>query len=582
MRGRPLEADCMVDFTPRPKTESFELKQTISKMICSSCAQEFTVADGATRCPYDNALLAPVLEDPFIGEVLSEKYEILSLLGVGGFAHVYKARHIALDRDVAIKILGAHLVSNMEAVKRFEHEAKIVSQLTHPNIVAVHDYGLVPQPYLVMEYLQGETLDDLIGGSPVQFDLALDILSQACDGIQAAHDLGAVHRDLKPSNVMLLRDVQGQITAKIVDFGVAKLTSDAMMSMSGLTRSGETMGSPPYMSPEQCQGRQPDRRSDIYSMGCLIYETLSGEQPFKGRNSVELMHKHLMQAPPEILRSHPNLKIPKAVEYIIITAMSKDPEDRYQNISELKEDLRAAASCSVKEFRQRLKGRKRRKKLNLLIPILGSTGLLLLAGAGTVYWYLQATPHNKPNSKLSDTDPRLQTMLASSESLLKQGGTQQAINICTNATRDFRDSAEAWRALAKAQLKYAYEYKATQNGVTPTRFYFETIKSSNEAIKIDPKNAEAYALRIKANCKIGKIDDAEKDIVQIDKSLPLSKLLRALILSTPKPAGNRAERQLELQKAKELLSEAVMSKLNDDEKVLAEEIKQVIQSDSGS
>ncbi len=549
-------------------------------MICSSCAQEFSVADGATRCPYDNALLAPVLEDPFIGEVLSDKYEILSLLGVGGFAHVYRARHLALDRDVAIKILGAHLVSNMEAVKRFEHEAKIVSQLTHPNIVAVHDYGLVPQPYLVMEFLEGETLDDLISGSPVQFELALDILCQACDGIQAAHDLGAVHRDLKPSNVMLLRDTSGKITAKIVDFGVAKLTSDAMMSMSGLTRSGETMGSPPYMSPEQCQGRQPDRRSDIYSMGCLIYETLCGEQPYKGRNSVELMHKHMLQPPPEILRSHPDLKIPKAIEYVITTAMAKDPDERYQSMNELKSDLKAAAQSTVKEFRLRIKGRKRRRKNNLMLPLLGSTGILLLAGAGSVYWYLQATPHSKQNTKISENDPHLQRMLATADGLLKQGATQQALSICTNASRDFHESASAWRALARTQLKYARDYKSGHEGVIPTRFYVEVIKSASEAINLDSKNSDAYSYRIQANCKIGKIADAEKDILQLDQEKPNSKLLRSLILATPKPSESSAERQLEIKQAKDLLIDAEKTRLNDEEKTLAEEIKQALQANS--
>lgn len=570
----------MVDrFTPRSKTESFELKQTISKMICSACAQEFTVADGATRCPYDNALLAPVLDDPFIGELLSDKYEIISLLGVGGFAHVYRAKHIALDRDVAIKILGAHLVSNMEAVKRFEHEAKIVSQLAHPNIVAVHDYGLVPQPYLVMEFLEGETLDNLINGSPVQLELALDILYQACDGVQAAHALGAVHRDLKPSNVMLLKDASGKITAKIVDFGVAKLTSDAMMSMSGLTRSGETMGSPPYMSPEQCQGRQPDRRSDIYSMGCLIYETFSGEQPYSGRNSVELMHKHMLQPPPEILRSHPDLKIPKAIEYVITTAMAKDPDERYQSMTELKEELKAAAQLSIKEFRQRIKGRRRKKKNKMMMPILSSTGLLLLAASGSVYWYLQATPHSKQSTTVSDNDPRLQTMLSSANEMLSQGGTQQAISICTNASRDFRQSASAWRTLAKAQLKYAHDYKS-EKGVAATKVYEDAIKSINEAIKIDANNPEAYAIRIQANCKIGKIEDAEKDILQLEQSAPKTKILRALVLSTPKPAESSAQRMIESRQANELLAEAEKSKLNEDEKTLAKEIKQALEADS--
>lgn len=527
-------------FTPRKNVESFELKHSVSKMICSSCAQEFAVSDGVTRCPYDNALLAPVLEDPFIGQILADKYEIVGLLGVGGFAHVYKAVHMALERDVAVKILGLHLVSHLEAVKRFEHEAKIVSQLTHPNIVAVHDYGLVPQPYLVMEYLEGDTLENLIGGNPVPFDLTVNIFSQVCDAMQAAHNLGAIHRDLKPSNVMLIKDQNDKLTAKILDFGVAKLTSDAMMSMSGLTRSGETMGSPPYMSPEQCQGRQPDRRSDIYSLGCMLYETLSGEQPFTGRNSVELMHKHMMEAVPEILHKHPGLKIPKAMEYIISTAMAKDPEDRYQSMTELKADLKAAAELSVKDFRQHIQKKRRRRKGNLLKPALISAGTtILLIGAGTAIWYIQSNTSTTQGfqQKSNENDPKLLSKLKTANQAIKEGAYSRAKGIMNDAIALFPNSPSAYRTLAYAQLKEALIVKSSFQGVRKAGPFQSAIESATTSINLGEKHPQAYEIRILALSELNQPDtltEAEKDCQELTKlapGRPMTLILRALLLS---------------------------------------------------
>ncbi len=553
-------------------SESYELRQTISRMICSSCAHEYSTTEGISRCPYDNALLAPVLDDPFLGQVIQDKYEIISVIGVGGFAHVYEARQISLDRKVAIKILGAHLVSNMNTVKRFEQEAKIVSQLVHPNIVAIHDYGLCPQPFLVMEYLEGQTLEKIVRGNPASAEFAVRILSQVCDAMQLAHDHGCVHRDLKPSNIMLSTDQNGIELVKILDFGVAKLNYEAMESVSGLTRSGETMGSPPYMSPEQCQGRQPDPRSDVYSLGCVMYEILSGDKPFSAKNAVELMHKHMVQPPPEILHRHPNLKIPKAMEYIIIQAMSKNPEDRYQSMFDFKEDLKAVFELTPEQFKQRmLKRRKRKKPAGALILAVSSASVLLLAGSLSIF-FGQATngPHSK-KSKAGETkqnNPAFLKVMSISKNLANEGNLEQAINLANKIVSDYPDAAEAYANLAQIRLAYAKD-RQVRSGKISENLFNKAIENANNALEKDAFNIAAYQTRLEAHLRTGKLEDANADLVKLkalDSKSRTTLLLNALFLSS----SNKSQQALAVLKDAESIKTGLAGDENTDSELLTE------------
>jgi serine/threonine protein kinase len=282
------------------------------------------------------------MQDPLIGSTLAGCYQIQSLLGAGGMGVVYKARHGLMDRIVAIKMLQAQLVSDQLSVARFHQESKAASRINHPNVITIYDFGISPQglPYIVMDYLAGEPLSDVIRElGQIGVDRTLKITIQTCDALAHAHKQGVVHRDLKPGNIVLTTYNDDKDYVKVVDFGVAKL-----MNQDGqrLTQAGEVCGSPVYMSPEQCMGQELDARSDIYSMGIVLYETLTGKLPILGKTMVDTMSKHCSEIPPAFKVSRPDLYIPERLEAIIFKALAKDPGDRQQSMDELKSDLESA------------------------------------------------------------------------------------------------------------------------------------------------------------------------------------------------------------------------------------------------
>jgi serine/threonine protein kinase len=282
------------------------------------------------------------MQDPLIGSTLAGCYQIQSLLGAGGMGVVYKARHGLMDRIVAIKMLQAQLVSDQLSVARFHQESKAASRINHPNVITIYDFGISPQglPYIVMDYLAGDPLADAIReNGQIGVDRTLKIAIQTCDALAHAHKQGVVHRDLKPGNIVLTTFNDDKDYVKVVDFGVAKL-----MNQDGqrLTQAGEVCGSPVYMSPEQCMGQELDSRSDIYSMGIVLYETLTGKLPILGKTMVDTMSKHCSEMPPPFKVSRPDLYIPERLEAIIFKALAKAPADRQQTMDELKGDLESA------------------------------------------------------------------------------------------------------------------------------------------------------------------------------------------------------------------------------------------------
>lgn len=275
--------------------------------------------------------------DPLIGTTLAARYEIVELIGTGAHSRVYKARQVSLDRMVAVKVLPGHL--NFEK-KRFEHEARVASLVQHANIVHVFDYGLLPQPYIVMELLPGQTLAQALKENGAMTSAAAtDLLIEVCRGVQAAHDAGLIHRDLKPANVILSPDAAGKIQAKVVDFGLAKALGGTGQTLVQLTTTGQLLGTPSYMSPEQCTGRELDCRSDIYSLGCLMYEVLTGKLAFAADTAAACMYKHLQEMPPPITTVRPDLENGPLLEGMVLRALAKEPLERYQTVGDLKADL---------------------------------------------------------------------------------------------------------------------------------------------------------------------------------------------------------------------------------------------------
>ncbi len=316
---------------------------TISNKHCIACNKDF--AESLVNCPDDGSFLMPVYQDPLIGTKLSDRYEIISLIGEGGMGVVYKARQAVMDRFVAIKMLQAKLISDASSVKRFYHEAKAVSRLNQPNIISIFDFGVSPigQPYLVMDYLEGTSVAEIIRKEgKVGVDRSIRIFSQTCDALEHAHEQGVVHRDLKPSNIMLIEKDDERDFVKVVDFGVAKLVSAADEESQRLTQTGEICGSPVYMSPEQCLGQLLDARSDIYSMGIMIYEALTGQLPLLGPNVVDTMSKHISEIPKSFADVRPDLYIPERLEAVVFKALQKNPSHRHQSMLELKQELISA------------------------------------------------------------------------------------------------------------------------------------------------------------------------------------------------------------------------------------------------
>lgn len=315
-----------------------ELKQ--SKKSCLACGAQ--LPPNLTVCPKDGTYLVGGSGETLLGTTLAERYEILSVIGEGGMGVVYKARHLLMNRMVAIKTLHQHLASNQKTTQRFKREATLISDLEHPNIITVYDFGVTPkgQPYLVLGYLEGRGLDEVIKSEGLlSQERAIKIFSQVCDGLAHAHARGIIHRDLKPSNIMLTDGEQGSDMVKIVDFGIAKVLPESGKDPLYLTQAGETFGSPLYMSPEQCLGRHVDHRSDIYSMGCLMYECLTGMPPHLGESSFITFSKHVSELPQPFPA---DLGIPAQLEAVVLKALAKEPEARQQSARELASELERA------------------------------------------------------------------------------------------------------------------------------------------------------------------------------------------------------------------------------------------------
>lgn len=304
--------------------------------LCPECGLSYSL--DKEKCDDDGETLKIEKLDPAIGAVFGERYEIESVIGSGGMSVVYRARHKLMDKSVAIKLLDPRLVRQQTAVRRFQLEAQAASKLSHPNVIVVHDFGITPdgQPYMVMDFLQGRSLVDVLDENPqLEPARARKLFIQTASGLGHAHKSGVVHRDVKPNNIIIDRDHAGEECIKIVDFGIAKIISDSANPQERLTRVGEVFGTALYMSPEQCRGREVDGRSDIYSLGCVMFEALTGLPPFESNNDFDTLQMHLIEDPPSFKDRRPDLEIPAEFEMIVRKCLEKEPESRYPSMEEL-------------------------------------------------------------------------------------------------------------------------------------------------------------------------------------------------------------------------------------------------------
>ncbi len=310
-------------------------------MQCPSCG---TPADGSPRfCPACGTVLAAVAEapaaDPLIGQVLGAKYTVVRLIGEGGMGAVYEGDQQlgTTKRKVAVKTLHPHLSRDPKIKARFEREVGTVAELEHPNTIQVYDFGSTAEGilYIVMEFLHGKSLADLIETQgALQPARAQNILEQVCGSLEEAHARGIVHRDLKPDNIVLVERAGRKDFVKVLDFGIAKRSKEEDREEQKLTQQGMVLGTPPYMSPEQFTGRPIDLRSDIYSLGVMAYEMLSGQLPFKADTAWEWATQHMTQPPIPIESLAEGARATESMRGALRRALAKSPDERFQNVGE--------------------------------------------------------------------------------------------------------------------------------------------------------------------------------------------------------------------------------------------------------
>jgi serine/threonine protein kinase len=461
-----------------------------------------------------------VVVNSLIGQTLDNQYEILSVIGQGGMSVVYKARHVMLRKIVAIKTLLPHLVLHPLSLQRFQQEAQAASNIVHTNVVTIYNFGITPegQPYLVMDYLEGISLQELIlEHGHLAIVRAVNIFTQVANALGLAHEKGVVHRDLKPSNIILIEQGDNKDIVQIVDFGIAKLLPQEGAEAMALTQTGEVFGSPLYMSPEQAKGEKLDSRSDIYSMGCLMYETLCGKLPHNGENALEVLYKHINDVPHAM--SFGEIKIPHALEAIVFKALAKSPELRYQNMLELEEDLESFQKAqqysligilkSRWELAQlkktpRTKGEQIATKMALafaIIAIVGTTVYPIIS-----FWGIADSPAAKQPLKWNDD--RGQAKIESNEldvwatSLVNRSADKflehpniqdfgDRFSMCTKAARKLID-----------QGRYDEAVNVLTKAITIAKKYV-----SGDSVLL----VVAYQLRADANFNRGNFTEAEKD-----------------------------------------------------------------------
>jgi serine/threonine-protein kinase len=330
---------------------------------CGQCAVNYP--DAVEFCPRDGQKLPPpagetkALYDPLIGNTIDGRYIIEALLGEGGMGYVYAARHAIIDKRVAIKVLRKDAAQDEASAQRFIIEAKAASKIGHQNIVDITDFGMLPMAmggsaYFVMEFIDGPTLGKLVHQDKHLPPLrCIAVTIQIARGLAAAHAKSIIHRDLKPENVFVYEKDGTPDYVKIVDFGIAK----DVKAGKRLTAIGMVLGTPEYMSPEQATGQETDHRVDMYALGCILYEMLVGDVPFKGENAPKTLTKHVFEAVVPPSQRAPELDIPPEVEKVVLRLLQKKPADRYADMRELigaleeaDRDIRARGPQPVRSF----------------------------------------------------------------------------------------------------------------------------------------------------------------------------------------------------------------------------------------
>lgn len=307
---------------------------------CPTCFGKFP--NDLVVCPDDETTLVGFANRDLTGEVLDKRYEVESVLGKGGMGIVYRARQRMINRTVALKVLRREVVQDETSVKRFLTEATAIASLKNAHTVTLYDFGVTQDGllYYTMELLDGEPLSNIIKREgPLEYRRAAEIIFQSCESFEEAQDKGILHRDIKPDNLVITRD-RGKEFVNVLDFGIAKLTGENAMDT--ITQAGMICGTPRYLSPEQVTGEKPGPESDLYSLGVVFYEMLTGAPPFSAETPMKVMLKHLQEAPRLMTQARPDIKIPRQLELFVQRALQKARDQRFSSVREFVRTLKAA------------------------------------------------------------------------------------------------------------------------------------------------------------------------------------------------------------------------------------------------
>ncbi len=348
--------------------------------------------------------------DPLVGQLVADRYQVLGVLGRGGMGTVYLCEHVQLKKRMALKVLAEELRRQPTLVARFLKEARAAAQIGHPNIVDVYDLGELKEggAYIAMARLEGEDLQsELQRTGTIAFPRARAIVGKICRALAAAHGKGIVHRDLKPANVFLARDEDGGEQVKVLDFGIAQVNELSGDDAARLTQTGSIVGTPAFMSPEQGRGQRADHRTDIYSVGCILYTLLTGQAPFDAETLMGVISKHLFDPAPAPSVLAPAGSVTPEIDALVQRAMAKDPADRFQTMKELWNALEACgddpaawpdASSGRFERLGRTPAPGAVRPIGAGRPAALVAGMLLLAGGGAVFalWPRASAPRSAP------------------------------------------------------------------------------------------------------------------------------------------------------------------------------------------
>ena len=309
--------------------------------VCPTCGTEYPLSE--RFCPRDGtALRSASTTADLLGAIVAERYHILKKLGEGGMGTVYLAEHVKMGRKAALKVMNPGMNTDADAIARFNREAANASRLNHPNVCAIYDFGETSDGliYLAMEFIEGESLTSLIEKNGyLAAPRAASIIHQAADALAVAHDYGIVHRDLKPDNIMIAKDRDGADVVKVVDFGIAKASSSDAQKV---TKTGLVVGTPEYMSPEQLAGDKLDGRSDIYSLGLVAFNCLTGLLPFPSETAQEAMIMRLTDLPKTLAEMKPDIAWPAELQTVMDRVLARDADERYQKSDEFGRDISKA------------------------------------------------------------------------------------------------------------------------------------------------------------------------------------------------------------------------------------------------